>query len=185
GEHYRQDLISLEEALNDCFRSTNMYLSCVDKIDSYPTSSKGERDFKKQMQLTFLSFLGSNARHTSLLAERETTGLDHNISEKISNEENDEHSWMDKVLESAKDQKIIMFNENHFCPNHRTALTLLLKDLFSMGYTYLALEGLIYDELDPINIRDEIRLEDGFYTREPQFIQLIRLARLLGMTLVS
>ena len=185
GKDFRESFVSLEESLNDCFRFSNNYLACLDKIDAYPEGSERDRFFKLQMQLTFSSFMGNNTRYKELIKEYEHFAVDSSKRKKISESNNAGGSWQEEIMAVAEDEKLVMFNENHFYPNHRTAITELLPGLYDIGFRYLALEALEYDENDDINHRDGLKIDDGFYTREPRFIELIRKAKSLGMTLVS
>lgn len=185
GKNFREKLIPLEETLSECFQYSNNYLSCLDKIDSYPVNSDGEKFFKLQMQLTFSSFLGNNSRYKKLVKKAENSNLDNAKAEMISKKNSNDSLWQQEIVKAARNKKLIMFNENHFYPNHRTVLRKVLPELYDMGYKYLALEALEYDENDEINLREKLKIEDGFYTREPQFIELIRTAKSLGITLIS
>ncbi len=86
----------------------------------------------------------------------------------------------DYILNRAKDEQILIINEAHHIANHRTFTTSLLLELFHQGYRYLALEAL-YDSL--INDRKFPVSSSGYYTREPEFGNMISEALRIGYTL--
>jgi hypothetical protein len=84
---------------------------------------------------------------------------------------------LDFLIDKCKNEKIVMFNENHFSPNNRMLVILLLKDLYDAGYRHLALE-MLWDK--NINERGFAVSKSGFYTREPMASNLIREAKRIG-----
>lgn len=83
------------------------------------------------------------------------------------------------IIQRAEKEKIIIINEAHHIPRHRTFTSSLLEDLYKKGYRYLGLEAL-FDTL--INERNFAVTESGYYTQEPEFGHLIYHARKLGFT---
>lgn len=85
------------------------------------------------------------------------------------------------ILNRAKDEQIVMINEAHHQPLHRTFTTSLLEELYQQGYRFLGLEALAHvDTL--LNERGYPVLASGYYTQEPQFGGMIREALQLGYT---
>lgn len=82
------------------------------------------------------------------------------------------------ILERAEREKIIMINEAHHQPMHRTFTTSLLEGLYEKGFRYLGLEALA--ESDTLLKRGYPIISSGFYTQEPQFGQMIRKALEVG-----
>lgn len=83
------------------------------------------------------------------------------------------------ILEKSKNEQIIIINEAHHHPRHRAFTRSLLKGLYMQGYRYLGLEAL-FDTL--INIRNYPIQESGYYTKEPEFGNLLYEARRIGFT---
>ncbi len=81
------------------------------------------------------------------------------------------------ILARAVREQIIVINEAHHNPRHRVFTGSLLEGLYEKGYRYLGLEG-IFDSL--VNERNYAIAESGYYTREPEFGNLVREARRLG-----
>ncbi|WP_298417712.1 hypothetical protein [uncultured Kordia sp.] len=87
------------------------------------------------------------------------------------------------IAEAAKNQ-VIIINEAHHNSLHRAFTKSLLKDLYDLGYRYLGLEALGNGkDLDSsLNTRKYPIQKTGYYTKDPQFGDLIRVAIELGFT---
>jgi hypothetical protein len=88
----------------------------------------------------------------------------------------------DYIIEQSKNSQIVIINEAHHIPKHRTFTTSLLKDLYNNGYRYLGLEALSDSS---IHERKFPTIESGYYTKEPEFGNLISEALKIGYTLFS
>lgn len=86
----------------------------------------------------------------------------------------------DYVMERSKKEQLIIINEAHAHSNHRTFVNSLLQGLYDHGYRYLGLEAL-YDEA--INERKFPTAESGYYTKDPEFGNLIYAALRTGYTI--
>ena len=84
------------------------------------------------------------------------------------------------IIERSKNEKIIIINEAHTNSNHRTFTHSLLQGLYDNGYRYLGLEAL-FDTI--INERKYPIIESGYYTKEPEFGNLIYAALNIGFSL--
>ncbi|MDR0755024.1 MAG: hypothetical protein LBF04_06515 [Prevotellaceae bacterium] len=84
---------------------------------------------------------------------------------------------LDFLIEKCKEEKIVMFNENHFSPNNRLLLHLLLQKLYNSGFKYFGLEMLWEKD---INERGFVVSKSGFYTCEPMAANLIKKAKNIG-----
>lgn len=91
---------------------------------------------------------------------------------------------VDYILNESRHTNILMFNENHFNPNHRRLLESLLDSLYENGYRVLAIEALFEND-DSLNSRGYPIDSSGFYTKEPQFGRLIREALKTGLKVVG
>lgn len=88
----------------------------------------------------------------------------------------------DYIIEKSKNAQIVIINEAHHIPRHRTFTKSLLKDLYENGYRFLGLEAL-FDST--INERKFPVIESGYYTKEPEFGNMISEALKIGFTLFS
>ncbi|MBO9632003.1 MAG: hypothetical protein J7578_02720 [Chitinophagaceae bacterium] len=86
------------------------------------------------------------------------------------------------ILDRADKGSIIIINEAHYQPLHRVFTSSLLKGLYEKGYRYLGLEAL-YGMDSMLNQRGYPVDSTGYYTKEPQFGNLIREALQTGFTI--
>jgi hypothetical protein len=83
------------------------------------------------------------------------------------------------IVNRSKKESVIIINEAHNNARHRVFTTSILQGLYNNGYRFLGLEALS-DTL--INKRKFAVLESGYYTKEPQFGNLINEALKIGFT---
>jgi hypothetical protein len=88
----------------------------------------------------------------------------------------------DFILQKAKENRVLIFNEAHYNPRHRVFVTSLLKDLEELGFTYFAAET-FSNRADFHESSKYPNLNSGYYAMEPQFGNLIREANKLNYTL--
>jgi hypothetical protein len=85
------------------------------------------------------------------------------------------------ILEEASKTRIIIINEAHHISRHRIFLTNLLNDLNKIGYTFIGMETLNYED-SLLNQRKYPVINSGYYSKEPCFGNLIREAIDIGYT---
>ena len=88
------------------------------------------------------------------------------------------------VADLARTTRVVIVNEAHDIPWHRSFTRSLLAPLWDQGYRYFAAETF----LELVNTRaDEPfgRIDSGVYASEPEFGELIRSAKQLGYELVA
>ncbi len=86
------------------------------------------------------------------------------------------------ILEKSKDHPVVIINEGHHMPQHRVFTTQLLEGLKKQGFKHLGLEAYFNSpKTDSIlQVNGYPTLTSGFYTKEPQFGNLIRVAHQMG-----
>jgi hypothetical protein len=89
------------------------------------------------------------------------------------------------ILEKAKYERVIMFNEAHHMPLHRAFILSLLPELKKQGFNYLALEALNYLDENNLNRRKSVTQSTGTYTAEPVYAELINLALTMGFKIIA
>ena len=94
------------------------------------------------------------------------------------------------ILKEAEKYDFLMINEAHFIPQHRNFVRLLIPELSRLGYSNLALEGIgMMDNGEQFDQKIEIRgyptTRSGFYTKEPEFGNLIREAVNYGFRIIG
>jgi len=84
------------------------------------------------------------------------------------------------ILQEAKKTRIVIINEAHHVPLHRTFAESLLADLKKQGFNFIGFEGLASSSILLQNKYPVTGI--GFYTYEPSFSNLIRTSLKLGFT---
>lgn len=94
-------------------------------------------------------------------------------------------------------RQVVMLNENHGHSNQRAANFLFVRELRKLGFTHLGFETLDYERVDDGGCRSAVlkdtalesrghALEDtGFYTRDPIYGELVRMALAEGYALFA
>ncbi|MDI1354889.1 MAG: hypothetical protein PSX36_08225 [bacterium] len=85
------------------------------------------------------------------------------------------HSAIEYIVEKARGSQIVIINEAHHVPYHRFFTMLLLAKLHESGFTFFGAETLSHSDT-VLNNRGYPTLRSGYYTREPQYGNLIRQA---------
>lgn len=80
------------------------------------------------------------------------------------------------ITRIAAQNDVFLLDELHHLPQHRVFLHSILKELYSNGYRYLALEALFEDIMGTKNLS----VDAGVYTKEPNFANMIKEALQLG-----
>jgi hypothetical protein len=93
------------------------------------------------------------------------------------------YSALNYILNRADKERIIIINENHTQTLHRVFTTSLLQGLYDNGFRYLALEALSEDS--SLNVRKYADIQSGYYTRNPQFGNMIREALKIGYKVLA
>ncbi|QES90531.1 hypothetical protein [Rhizosphaericola mali] len=86
------------------------------------------------------------------------------------------------ILEQAKKTSIIIFNEAHYNPRNRVFVVSLLHSLKNIGYSVFAAET--FSNKKSFGNIQHPSLETGYYSAQPQFGNMIRLAVKLGYKLL-
>jgi len=89
------------------------------------------------------------------------------------------------LLAQTSRRRLVLFNEDHIQPKGRWLLGSLLPALRQQGFRYLALEALSGADTAGVRQRGYPLANSGFYTNEPHFANLIRLARTLGFHIIA
>ncbi len=92
------------------------------------------------------------------------------------------------IVAAARDRQIVILNEAHYAPRHRAFSTLLAMALRQQGFEYLAVETL--DNRTPgvseaLQVRGYPLAEDGYYSKDPVFGDLLRRGLAAGFRVVS
>lgn len=157
---------------------------CAQETEGYKTNSEIEKTLADSASMSFhfaawnYSFIGEYQKALSAfdraLESESAEDCDNNVV--FSNYES--ISAKDYIVDQSKNEQIIIVNEAHHQPLHRVFTESLLEGLYQNGFRYLGLEALAEDSL--INIRKWPMQNDGYYSKEPQFGNMIRKALKIG-----
>jgi hypothetical protein len=92
------------------------------------------------------------------------------------------------IVAAARDRQIVILNEAHYSPRHRAFSTLLALELRKLGFEYLAVETLdnrTQDVSANLQARGYPLVEDGYYSKEPVYGDLLRRGLAAGYQVVA
>lgn len=134
------------------------------------------RDYYGQALMTVQTFNGNiRGKDCSNLVFRKPTNRINKCEIKNNNKEYICEAT-EYILNQLSDERILMFNESHLYPQHRAFVSILLDDLYKLGYRHLFLEALSKE--NTIGAFPERSL--GIYLNEPTFANLLRKSINLG-----
>ncbi|MCV9930049.1 hypothetical protein OIU83_20480 [Flavobacterium sp. LS1R49] len=154
-----------------------------EKLSKAPLKDVGKNSVKFQLLSTVNSFMSNNKVYDSLINKYEKNRKNEfdlfvrSIFNKHNVYEND--SVFDKMSQIAKENSIIILNEDHYYPKHRIFALEILDVLKKNGYKYLSMEAFNEDKGS-----DYVpSYKNGIYTSEPYFAHFIRKAKSLGFVI--
>src|SRR5690554_3313325 len=142
GKGYQDTKPTIFDVINKYSNSNNFY-PAFREIQRFPTFNENDEWTKLQFELTFSSFLGRTNDYLELIGkyESEQKLLPELIEKVVFNSKNNVEP-ISSIMNEAKKTNLLMINENHFYPHHRSILFELLPKLKDIGYTTLAIEAL-------------------------------------------
>jgi hypothetical protein len=185
GEKYTNHKISIFDIVNKHSKS-NVYFKTISEIMEFPSYDESSNWNKLQMELTFSSYLGKNEYYDNAINkfEKDITLKPETLN--IIDTKAITSNIISKIINDAKENKLIMINENHYFPNHRLFVLELLPKLKEIGYETIALEALSPKQDSLLNLNSGYpKLQTGFYTKEQNYSNLIRKAKELDFTFVG
>lgn len=158
------------------------YLLARKKLDKQPFKNYGGDEWRFTLLATANSFISNNVVYDSIIntyeidIKKKYNPVLLEMSDKEITCKN--NLVFEKIAEIAKNNQVIMLNENHFYPNHRLFAMQMLDVLKQNGFTHISLEA--FDPPVDSEINYFPNYEDGLYTREPYFAHFLRKAKELG-----
>jgi len=155
------------------------------KAISYDSTDRMAQDVMAQAYMTYYSFAGDYEK--TLEASISRFGPRRNakyLQVRYDSTFVKSHRFVDAktfILQKAGEHQVIMINEAHHIPYHRSFVTEILQGLYDKGFRYLALETLSSARLNERGYPD---YNSGFYSREPLFSEMLRQAIKVGFTLI-
>ena len=151
------------------------------KLETAPLKSEGGEDDKFQFLSTVNASMSNNKLYDSLMVdyEKERKQNFNSLIVDLSNKDDvyKDNAVFGKIAEIAKENQVIMLNEDHYYPKHRLFAMELLETLKANGYNYLSLEGFNSKSSEKESTPN---YKNGIYTDEPYFAHFIRKAIALG-----
>lgn len=164
------------------------HLQSREKLKSAPIEDKKYKQFndlKFQFIATSNSFLSNNPEYNSFLLDYEKkrkTYFNKTVNDIYSNDDVFKNNKVfDEIGLIAKNNSVIILNEDHYYPKHRYFAMQLLDVLKQNGYNYLSLEAFSIDKENNLFPN----YNNGFYTSEPYFGHFLRKAKELGFTILG
>ncbi len=92
------------------------------------------------------------------------------------------HNAKDEIVNESENTRLVIINEGHHNSYHRLFTKSLLEELYAKGYKHLGLEALANGKGKDLmlNTRGYPVKSSGYYTNDPNFSQLIRVAIKIG-----
>jgi hypothetical protein len=161
------------------------YLQARKKLETAPLKEKKDINLRFEFLRTINSFIDNNTKYDSTMIDYEKSRRQRFNKSIDAILMSDGVKKSDAVFEEistiAKNNQIIILNEDHNYPKHRLFAMELLDVLKKNGYTYLSLEAFnTDDENHPVP-----NIKNGFYTRETYFAHFIRKANTMGFSIVG
>lgn len=146
----------------------------------YVNTQSDTTSFGKQIKATALSFIGDFETRNMIISDlfQYQKRRPFEISTEFQPKDAKEF-----ILNQTQNQDVVMFNEHHMNPENRIFFASMLEGFRNQGFDAIAFEALAYE--DSIFIENVPTLKSGFYTREPEFGNLLRKAKELGFEIFA
>jgi|GEM_PF-583748 len=160
------------------------FLQGRDKLKKAPIKDPKKNMWKDAFIMTFNSFMSNNSEYKELIHDYE--------NEKDHFEKTLQYGLLSKgvkkddsvfvfISELAKNNQVIMLNEDHFYPKHRLFAMQLLDLLKQNGFNYISIEAFTVTPNEDVIPNSK----NGLYTKEPYFGHFIRKANDMGFNIVG
>lgn len=160
-------------------------LLALKKFDKQPFKNNNNSDWRFDIVATVNSFIANNPQYDSIISNHEKEFKEKYNSSILDAREKKttykDNLVFEKIAEIAKNNQVIMLNENHYYPNHRLFAMQMLDVLKQNGFTHISLEA--FDPPIDSTIKYSPKHEDGLYTSEPFYAHFFRKAKALGFVI--
>lgn len=168
-------------------RENDNYLVAREKIKNAPLQQNDQQKFNKfQLLATINSFISNNKEYDSLFLKKEqkTKSIYNKRVDSLLN--NRKHKNALQEFDSIiKNKQVVMLNEIHWSPKNRILAIKLLHNLKENGFKYFAVEAIETGKDSILNTRKYPSKDTGYYTREPYFAHLLRIAKNLNFEIIQ
>lgn len=168
-------------------RENDNFLVAREKIKNAPLQQNDQQKFNKfQLLATINSFISNNKEYDSLFLKKEqkTKSIYNKRVDSLLNNRKQKNALQefDSII---KNKQVVMLNEIHWSPKNRILAIKLLNNLKANGFKYFAVEAIEKDKDSILNSRKYPSKDTGYYTREPYFAHLLRIAKNLNFEIVQ
>lgn len=168
-------------------RENDNYLVAREKIKTAPLQQNDQQKFNKfQLLATINSFISNNKEYDSLFLKKEqkTKSIYNKRVDSLLNNRKQKNALQefDSII---KNKQVVMLNEIHWSPKNRILAIKLLNNLKANGFKYFAVEAIETGKDSILNTRKYPSKDTGYYTREPYFAHLLRIAKNLNFEIVQ
>lgn len=168
-------------------RENDNFLVAREKIKNAPLQQNDQQKFNKfQLLATINSFISNNKEYDSLFLKKEqkTKSIYNKRVDSLLNNRKQKNALQefDSII---KNKQVVMLNEIHWSPKNRILATKLLHNLKENGFKYFAVEAIEKDKDSILNSRKYPSKDTGYYTKEPYFGHLLRIAKNLNFEIVQ
>lgn len=164
----------------------NNFLQGREKIKTAPIKDPKKLMMKEPLYFTLNSFMAGNKEYDLLIKnyENKKDHFDITVENSLSkNEVKKNGDVYTAIAKIAKENQIIILNEDHFYPRHRLFAMQLLDVLKQNGFTNISLETFVPNEVGDTTIIPNSN--NGFYIKDPYFGHFIRKANAMGFNLLG
>lgn len=174
------------DVFNDV-RENDNFLVAREKIKNAPLQQNDQQKFNKfQLLATINSFISNNKEYDSLFFKKEQklkSIYNKRVDSLLNNRK--QKNALQEFDSIIKNKQVVMLNEIHWSPKNRILATKLLNNLKENGFKYFAVEAIEKDKDSILNSRKYPSKDTGYYTREPYFAHLIRIAKSLNFEIIQ
>lgn len=178
--HDKDQISPLSLTQNSYNYGTANYLNAAKRINECRSKYQGDevKDEYNQAALVYNSFIENNSTFISLITDFYGT-------REIPQIRKEGQDALDYIKEQSTDKQVVIINEQHWQPKHRYLGNTLLQYYYDLGFRYFAVEGVSIEDEIFLNERKFPLQSSGFYTREPQFGNMLRNALDIGFYVVG
>ncbi|MFD2941837.1 hypothetical protein [Flavobacterium notoginsengisoli] len=162
------------------------FLQGREKIRTAPITDPNKLMFKEALYITLNSFMSNNKEYDLLIKdyEKNKTNFKEVVGNALfSNEVKKDKEVYNTIDKLAKNNQILILNEDHFYPGHRLFAMTLLDILKRNNFKIISFETFVPNTENSPEVIPNSR--NGFYIKDPYFGHFVRKASAMGFELLG